>query len=322
MQSITPTGSSWSGDVYMTREANVTPLTSVAMLRVTGNAGSIRGLAATDARVIRARNDGVALWPYLTDGPATYVAREGELLAFGETTPHPETQISASNGSFAGSVIWSGALAESLGIESFSGSAKLRDANGAVVATGSPFLTDVKLPSPGVYTFELTKKIGNADAIVTARVDSTKQDPFCPSLRSFRIVDKTNRLSNAFAAGSQATLNFTAIDLVPSDSGLPAFAYVAGSRTSVSWSLHGTGNWRTLQTNIGRMEMANTFDELSQLGHPAAGTLFTTDLSPITRTRGDVDLRIHIEDVLGNWIEYVLAPALTVGEARRRPAGH
>ena len=322
LQNIKPSGGTWSGDVYMTREANVSPLTSVAMLRVTGDVGKFKGFPAADAHVIRARNDGLALWPYLTDGPATYVAHEGDLLAFGEATPHPEMSISAAGGNFFSNVTWTGALGESLGIESFTGTATLRDANGATVASASPALGLLALPSPGVYTFELTKKFGSASARVTSKVDSTKFDSAPPTFRSMRIVDKTNRLSGAFAAGSAATLTFTAIDVVPGPNGGSTFAYVSGSRTSVAWSPHGASKWSTLQTNVGRMEMANTFDELSLLGHPPAGTLFTTDLSPLTRTRGDIDLRIHIEDATGNSTEYVLAPALTVGEARRRTAGH
>jgi hypothetical protein len=253
----------------------------------------------------------------LTDGPATYLAAPGELLAFGEDLPHPESGVGNANGLFSGSVSWAGALGELRLSDSLSGNATLRDANGMAVASATGSIGPLTLDTPGVYTFELTKPIGKAVATVTSTFDTTHSDAIAPAFRSMRIVDAGGHLSTSFTAASAASLHFGAIDIVAS--GLIA-NYELVKKATVSWSPHGLNDWRALQTEVEGEELANSLDEAAALGHPPAGTAFVADLGPITRSRGDADLRVRIEDASGNATEYTLAPALTVRDARRRTA--
>ena len=247
-------------------------------------------------------NGGVTLWPYLTDSPMTYVVHAGEQIVVGDGPIHPDVQMTIAQGSLQNMIKWYGALDEAR-----SGDAKLMKTR----------TTD----ADGVYTVEATIPVtlnGVAgEANVTARADSRLSDTAPPTFRGLRIVDAAGRVASAFQPGAGGTLRFAVIDVVSTTT----VALVPPGMTTISWRPRG-GNWQPLTPLVEVQEIANSDDEIAQLGHPPVGTVFAADLSAATKaTVGPVDVRIHVEDANGNTTELTLAPAFIVTGGKHRAAG-
>ena len=258
------------------------------------------------------------VWRYLTSGPTTYHAGDGEVLPAGEGLIHPQSHIVRDGGGqLLTTTYFHGPLGEMLQAESIGADLVLRDAGGAVVQSAKIFIPSIALPD-GAYTFELTKPTLRA----VAAFDTRKDDGAPPAMTALRLLDGTGRVASRLDTGEAGALLVSAIDRVPLERG-SARAAIAAEATRVRWRPHGTSEWHDLALTIVGHEIANGQSEIDALGHIPAGTAYRAELLAVTQAGpGLIDLDLHFEDPAGNTYDYTMTRAFSVGGAKRRNVRH
>jgi hypothetical protein len=318
-------GSAWRGSLYISEELHPRIVKMASLQVATGAAASPS--MVLQMRTIRHTSDGVVLSPYRTVGAATFVARTGDPLIFGDGLAHPEAFLYADSGALMSSIGWLGSLGETRPLEAKSAALSVRDNSGAVIAEGAQ-TPNVKLQGDGFYTLEVKQQQTVAglpsETQLRTRVDTAAADPAAPTLTCMRIVDADGTPVSVLSGTGRGVLRIAALDLVLDPATQRGkYALVVPDKTTIQWRRHGSGTWQTLPFAVEAQEVVNSTQEFEELGHAAAGTVFGCDLSPVTAAvRGAVDVQFHVEDISGNSLDYVVSPAFVVGEGRRRAVAH
>ncbi|HEX9161064.1 MAG TPA: S8 family serine peptidase [Thermoanaerobaculia bacterium] len=302
------TGTAWNGTLFITPERH--PIkTTAAVLRVVADTISSPGTTVMDGHMLRGTDDGVLIWPYRTVGPIAYVAKSGEPLTFGGNPKLAQISVEVlhDNLSVGGGLI--GPLGELQPLDASATTVTVRDASGVTVPSFGPL-------APGVYEAEVT----TGTSKFLGRVDSRLPDSMDPLITLLRIVNEEGQQTAVIHHNEHATLRFAALDfLLSADGNTFDLQLVDAAKTSASWRAHGSPFWLPLAVTLEKTEIARNFDEVNTvLGHPAAGSIFSSDLTAAIQTDGAVDLRLHVEDPSGNSVDYELDEAFTVGPARTR----
>ncbi|MGZ4809046.1 MAG: S8 family peptidase [Thermoanaerobaculia bacterium] len=293
-------GSGWSGTLFITPEEDGAVFRAGA-LQLVSDIGAFHGYPVISPLPMRNRAGAIVLSSDVVPRPDAYIAHTGETLAFGDGAAHPEAAIVAASSMLTLQSSWIGALDEHLGFEDVASKIVVRNSDGAVVAPGTP------LPAPGKYRADIS---AGATTLI-ANFDSSLEDASPPMLRGMRVLDSESMETSVIPARTPATLHFAAVD-----AGFTRL--VAESRTTVSWRPHDAMEWLQLPVIV----EAEDFGSFDQLGHIPAGSMFTSDLWRVTSsTVGPVDVRVHVEDVSGNSIDYTAPSAfVVVANGRRRAA--
>jgi len=213
-----------------------------------------------------------------------YSAADGETLRFGTGAVHPRLPVAIGNSSLTPPFGFMGQLGEQRTSFDSAGFFTVTNANGSVVAAGTP-LTNSFYLAPGKYTIDYVALMSAARAEVVATVDSTLGDASAPLLTSMYVADASGRAISKLAPFAIGTLHFA--------------ADVASAK---AWS-RSDGTWRELPLVLD------------------ADHRYHADLP--ANAIAAIDLRIELTGASGNQLTYTLAPAFTVGDVaplpRRRP---
>jgi len=305
----------WKGTLFLSPERHPT-ITHGISAELWGKTDPTETNTLVQVRTIRNPGGELTLWPYLIPGPVTYVAATGETVAGGKGPVHPEFQMSILQGSLTNAIEWHGGWDELLPGETPFMKMRITDSIGNEVTTPS-------VPA-GIYNLEATVPVTldamTGEARLIARADSRLPDTGPPTLRALRILGSSGRRTSSLSVNGNGSLEFAVQDVVPTASGI-ALALVRTDKTTVWWRRHGTTDWQRLDAVVKAEEVAASAEELTKLGHPPIGSVFTCDLSSVIRGMpGAADLKIYTEDAGGNTMEYTLAPAFTITAVRRRAA--
>ena len=216
---------------------------------------------------------------------SAYSAADGETLSFGTGPVHPRMPVAISNSLLAPPFGFIGQLGEYRTPFDAAGYFTVTNANGSIVATGTP-LTNAFYLAPGKYTIDYVALMNAVRAEVVATIDTTFGDASAPVLTSMYVADATGRAVSKLAPFSAATLRFA--------------ADVASAK---AWSRSGGGTWTELPLAID------------------GDHRYHADLA--TNAVAAIDLRIELTGASGDQMTWSLAPAFTVGDVaqlpRRRP---
>ncbi|HEX7151616.1 MAG TPA: S8 family serine peptidase [Thermoanaerobaculia bacterium] len=321
------TGSEWEGTLYLTASRHPA-MSATGKAQIKGSA-AVRPWVLLESPRLRRTEAGIMPWAYKTATPATYVARENETLVFGEGLWYVQPIVTRALWLLVMRPEYRGALGEDRLGEMTGSRAVLRDSTGTVVdAPRAADWRNIDVP-PGRYDYEVTKPFtlrGIAgSALLHARFDTTLEDVAPPLLTTFQLLDAGGRNRTSLVRGQGGTLQFSAMDLIPSgDRQELTFAPVRTESLTVQWRPHGTSAWLPLRTTHIATEIANTAAEQAALGHPGLGSTFRADLMAASQsTAAAIDLTVRFEDASGNSYEWTLAPAVAIDESggRRRAAG-
>jgi subtilisin family serine protease len=285
-------------------------------------------ISAVQSPTVRRSGSRLVFRTNVTKKPTDYVADPEETIAFGDGLLHPETSIWPDLSGQLTTTYWYGAFGEERDFDAVDSQLRVFDASGNVIHAARTFLLPYPPDAPGSYRIEETTPILangiSGVATLEASFDTRLTDSAPPTLTALRLLDANGRSASRLLTHTAGSLYFAAIDKVPIVSGGVSRALVRAESTSAQWKPHGSDAWRPLSCVVVSTDVANGQKEVDALGHIPDGTAFSCSVSGITeQIAGVIDLRIHVEDVAGNALDYALSPAFTVlAGGRSRSVGH
>jgi subtilisin family serine protease len=160
---------------------------------------------------------------------------------------------------------------------------------------------------------------------VSVLFDTRRTDSLPPQFTGMRVLNAQEQQTGAVASGAAASFVMSVTDVLRDGTALRRVE-PSETATRIEYSRHGANQWQAL------LPVVEARQYLGTLNMPeGVGTMYRADLSPVTRTiSGAIDIRVYAEDIAGNSIEMVMAPALVIGDGtapppppgRRRAVGH
>lgn len=133
--------------------------------------------------------------------------------------------------------------------------------------------------------------------------DMSKDDNTMPTIQALQFRDKNGMVTDRFATGADGVLQMAAGDLTALISQYYEGYFVCDdiAQVSLDYSPHGAGQWSSLATE----DVADLYQM------PGFGHFYRASLEHVEGTgeNGWFDLRIHLEDASGNWMEQTISPA-------------
>ena len=245
--------------------------------------------------------------------PAAYRVAVGGTIPTGEAPLHPETFIETNGTAFRIFASLIGPVAEFASDATAGFAYELRDGAGTLLAEGTSegYSVTADFGSVGVYRANLRMKTGQQ---ISLTFDTSHPYFNPPSLTSLRVVDADGQVASRIARGAPATLLFSVVDADASGN----FRDSTDPRTTrASWRSTAGGPWHELPLTITQIDRGHP----TELGHYETGIHFRADLGPVTSAIANrIELRIELEDAIGNASTSIIAYPLTV-EGRRRGVG-
>ncbi|HEY6893410.1 MAG TPA: hypothetical protein VI258_04530, partial [Rhodanobacteraceae bacterium] len=302
------TDTSWNGEIFITREQHPS-LNPTAKVEI-DEAGTPPAIPRTllSTGYVRSTDQGLTLWPFLTNSPVTYFLPAGNQLSFGDGPAVPLSAIWLEDGNLLAGVRFVGGLDEERDADGYAAKKVLRDAAGNEVST--------EALAPGAYTFEVTGPLSlfnvAGELRLVAAFDTRRDDGVPPTLTALRVLDADGRVTSRLKPNSNATLTFSALDRNTKLNGIE-YRLLRADATTVRWRVHGSTQWNSLPVTIAGNDLANGQDGFDALGHIPVGTVFQADLSSATYFGTNlIDLAVHVEDDGGNALDYSVSPAFSV----------
>lgn len=199
----------------------------------------------------------------------------------------------------------------------------MRDASGAVVASGSLDTPGVQAPPSGpgyrlqVVSSGFAAARRNARGELGVQFGANAADLIAPTISSLQLLAPNGNPTETLQRGDAATLHFSAADYIVQ--GLDTLRTIApkSAATRVSFRVSGSKEWRALPVVLTGSETGPRAKNLP------SGDLYSVDMRDATAVNdAAIDLRVELEDNAGNHVTWSQEPAFVVGnpppQARRR----